>query len=98
MEAAMEILSHAFQHRIEPSGNQRAARRFGRMPSSVIRTFVYDKRTRALDVLFVSGLRYRYSDVPEDVALGLAAAPSKGVYFNDHIRDHYLFERRRGRA
>jgi lysyl-tRNA synthetase class 2 len=68
------------------------------MPSSVIRSFDYDDRTRALDVLFVSGLRYRYSDVPEDIALGLAAAPSKGVYFNNHIRDSYAFERRRSRG
>lgn len=66
------------------------------MASSVIRRFWYDKRARTLDVLFVSGLRYRYAGVPESIAQGLAAAPSMGVYFNDHIRDEFMFERRRG--
>jgi hypothetical protein len=65
------------------------------MPSSVIRSFSYNARDRTLDVLFVSGLRYRYADVPEDIAQDLAAAPSKGGYFNDHIRDRYDYERRR---
>lgn len=65
------------------------------MPSSVIRSYRYDERTRCLDFLFVSGLRYRYADVPKDVVDGLGAAPSKGVYFNDHIRDRYAYERQR---
>jgi hypothetical protein len=67
------------------------------MPSSVIRSFSYDERARTLDVLFVSGLRYRYADVPESIAQGLATASSMGVYFNAHIRDHFTFERLRGR-
>lgn len=65
------------------------------MPSSVIRSHWYDENTRSLDVLFVSGLCYRYADVPKEVAEGLGGAPSKGVYFNDHIRDHYAYERQR---
>lgn len=69
--------------------------RFGLMPSSVIRSFFYDKRACTLDVLFVSGLRYQYADVPENIAEGLAEAPSKGIYFNEHIRDEFVFERRR---
>lgn len=65
------------------------------MPSSVIRSHWYDESTRSLDVLFVSGLRYRYADVPQEVAEGLGAAPSMGVYFNDHIRDRFAYERQR---
>jgi hypothetical protein len=63
------------------------------MPSSVIRSYFYDRPNRDLHVLFVSGMRYRYAHVPEDVALGLAAASSKGTYFNEYIRDHFVFER-----
>jgi hypothetical protein len=66
------------------------------MPSSVIRSFSYDEHTHALDVRFVSGLHYRYMGVPEAIAQGLASAPSKGVYFNEHIRDGFVFERRWG--
>ncbi|MDB5738200.1 MAG: hypothetical protein JWO65_1868 [Sphingomonas bacterium] len=65
------------------------------MPSSVIRSYSYDEAARRLDVLFVSGLRYSYADVPKDVVAGLGSAASKGSYFNDHIRDHYAFERKR---
>ena len=59
------------------------------MPSSVIRTFDYDPTSRALDVEFVSGRRYRYASVPEDVAQAFREAFSKGRFFNAHIRDHF---------
>ena len=62
------------------------------MPSSVIRTFDYDPATRALDVEFVSGRRYRYAGVPGDVAEGFRTAFSRGRYFNSHIRDHFAAE------
>ena len=62
------------------------------MPSTVIRRFDYDPAHRALDVEFVSGRRYRYSGVPEDVAQALRAAFSKGRFFNARIRDAYPFE------
>ncbi len=64
------------------------------MPSSVIRTYFYDERSRRLDVLFVSGLRYSYADVPLEIVEALGSAPSKGRYFNRHIRDRYVYERR----
>ena len=56
------------------------------MPSSVIRRFAYDAATRALDVEFVSGKRYRYREVPEEVAAAFRGAFAKGRYFNAHIR------------
>ena len=59
------------------------------MPSTVIRTFDYDPAGRALDVEFVSGRRYRYSAVPEDVARAFREAFAKGRYFNAHIRDRF---------
>ena len=65
------------------------------MPSSVIRAFDYDPDAHRLDIEFVSGRRYSYLDVPERVARGMRAAPSKGAYFNRRIRDRFAFTRRR---
>jgi hypothetical protein len=65
------------------------------MPSRVIRHFAYDAASRRLDVLFVSGRRYSYHDVPPEAASALDAASSKGGYFNAAIRDRYRFTRRR---
>jgi lysyl-tRNA synthetase class 2 len=62
------------------------------MPSTVIRRFAYDPPTRSLEVEFVSGRRYRYARVPEEVASRFRAAFSKGRFFNAHIRDHYACE------
>jgi lysyl-tRNA synthetase class 2 len=58
----------------------------------VIRRFTYHPATRALDVEFVSGRRYRYAGVPEEVAERFRAAFSKGRFFNARIRDDYPFE------
>jgi hypothetical protein len=63
------------------------------MPSSVIQFFHYSAETRELLIGFQSGRRYVYEHVPPDIAAGLKAAPSKGEYFNEHIRDHYPFRR-----
>ena len=62
------------------------------MPSSVIRSFAYDRVGAALDITFVSGRRYRYFRVPAAAAQGLGDAVSKGRYFNARIRDRYFFE------
>ena len=55
----------------------------------VIRRFEYDPAAQALDVEFVSGRRYRYADVPDEVARSFREAFAKGRFFNAHIRDHY---------
>ncbi|MFA7601979.1 MAG: KTSC domain-containing protein [Novosphingobium sp.] len=62
------------------------------MPSSVIRSFAYDRAGAALEVTFVTGRRYRYFMVPGHVAEGLTEAFSKGRYFNARIRDRFPFE------
>jgi hypothetical protein len=69
--------------------------RFPAMPSSVIRGFDYDPAAHRLNVTFVSGKRYAYLGVPEDVVHDFRKAFSKGEYFNEAIRDHYPFERLR---
>ena len=64
------------------------------MPSSVIQWFQYSPDKQELLIGFQSGLRYAYQEVPEAIYLGLKEAPSKGAFFNDHIRENYRFERR----
>ncbi|MGZ8310852.1 MAG: KTSC domain-containing protein [Allosphingosinicella sp.] len=64
------------------------------MPSSVIRRFDYLPETRELDILFTTGRRYIYHDVPEEAAKAFRAAFSKGRHFNAHIRDRYRFTER----
>ena len=59
------------------------------MPSTVIRRFAYDQSEHALWVEFVTGRRYVYSDVPDEVAEAFRCAFAKGVYFNTRIRDRY---------
>lgn len=61
------------------------------MPSTVIRRFDYRPETRELEMLFVTGRRYVYADVPADEVERLRQAFSKGRYFNAHIRDHYRY-------
>jgi hypothetical protein len=61
------------------------------MPSTVIRAAYYDPDRRILDVIFTTGRRYLYQDVPPEEADRFHAAFSKGRHFNAHIRDHYAF-------
>jgi len=64
------------------------------MPSSVIRFYRYDAERRELSVVFQTKRRYIYRDVPEEVYAALNAAPSKGEFFNLHIRDKFPFVRK----
>jgi hypothetical protein len=63
------------------------------MPSSVIRHYWYDPAHRHLDLVFVSGRRYRYHDVPEETFRSMKRAYAKGEFFNSHIRDRYRHTR-----
>ena len=46
-----------------------------------------------MDVVFTSGARYVYHDVPEDTYRSMKRAFSKGKYFNVNIRDNYRHTR-----
>ena len=61
------------------------------MPSTVIRRFGYRAEARELDILFTTGRRYVYHDVPPEAADALRAAFAKGVHFNRRIRGRYRF-------
>lgn len=60
-----------------------------RPASSVIRGAWYLPERRQLDLLFTSGRRYVYSDVPAAVASGFAEAESKGRFYNREIRNRF---------
>jgi hypothetical protein len=65
--------------------------------SSAIRAIDYDTAARRLEILFVTGRLYAYADVPPHIYADMLASPSKGEYFNAHIRDRYAFARVGGR-
>jgi hypothetical protein len=58
-----------------------------RPASSVIRGAWYLPERRQLDLLFTSGRRYVYSEVPLAVATSFAKAESKGRFYNREIRN-----------
>ena len=61
--------------------------------SSLIRAVGYDLPSSVLEIEFAEGGRvYHYFDVPLSVYSELMAAESKGVYFNDHIKDMYNYQ------
>ena len=49
----------------------------------------YDPKRRTLEVMFPSGLIYRYHGVPRQKYDRLLRADSPGAYFNAEIKDHY---------
>ncbi|HWH18777.1 MAG TPA: KTSC domain-containing protein [Allosphingosinicella sp.] len=61
------------------------------MPSTVIQDARYHDDRRELEILFTTGRRYLYHEVPAEAAERFRAAFSKGRHFNLHIRDRYRF-------
>ena len=68
------------------------------MPSTVIRRFDYRPETRELEILFTTGRRYVYSDVPAEEVERFRQAFSKGIHFNRFIRDRYHYRELTGIA
>jgi hypothetical protein len=62
------------------------------MPSTIIRRFDYHLAARELEVLFTTGRRYLYRDVPPEAADAFRAAFSKGRHFNARIRGRYAYK------
>jgi hypothetical protein len=63
------------------------------MPSTVIRSFAYDAASRRLLIIFQSGRRYTYEEVPPETFAAMKGSSSKGEFFNAHIRDNFSFVR-----
>jgi hypothetical protein len=60
--------------------------------SSAIAAVQYDGAGQHLDIELTNGRVHRYIDVPREVYEAFMAAESKGRFYNDHIRDAYLYE------
>lgn len=61
------------------------------MPSTFIRAIAYRPEARELDVLFTTGRRYLFHDVPPDAAEAFRSARIKGRHFYSRIRGRYRF-------
>lgn len=61
------------------------------MPSAVIRSFNYDAASKTLLIIFRSGRRYRYLDVPAQTIERFRSSFAKGEFFNAHIRDRFMY-------
>ncbi len=59
--------------------------------SSALHAIGYDAERRVLEVIFNGGRIYQFVQVPAEAYAALAAAPSKGVFFNANIRDVYPY-------
>ena len=74
---------------INSDDDESEAARFKTVNSSMLRRVRYDPKKRFLDVVFRTGEKYRYRDVPLDEYNGLMNAQSHGKYMQTHIIDHY---------
>lgn len=63
------------------------------LSSTTIRSVGYDPQSRMLEIEFHSDGVYQYEDVGQDTYHGLLAAPSKGHFFDERIRDRYAWQR-----
>ena len=61
------------------------------MPSTIIRSFDYRPDRRELQILFTTGRRYLYHEVPPETVEAFRAAFSKGRHFNARIRGRYRY-------
>ena len=61
------------------------------MPSTVIRSVTNHPERAELEVLFTTGRRYLYHQVPADAAEAFCSARIKGPHFNSRIRGRYSF-------
>jgi hypothetical protein len=63
------------------------------VPSTVIRHFSYEPAEAVLTVTFVSGERYAYDGVPEELYESWRAAFSKGQFFAARVRGRFPYRR-----
>ncbi len=61
--------------------------------SSAFFGFGYTEATRVLTIQFRQGRAYDYYEVPESVVEKVKAAPSRGRFFAENVRDAYRFAR-----
>ncbi len=57
--------------------------------SSAIAAIGYDPSTQRMTILFTSGRSYTFCRVPSSVHARMMSAPSKGRFYDDHIKNRY---------
>jgi hypothetical protein len=57
--------------------------------SHVLAAIGYSKRLHALEVEFISGAIYRYSNVPPQVYRDFLSAASKAQFYDANVRGHF---------
>jgi len=65
--------------------------------STTLAAIAYEPNRQLLHLKFRDGAVYKYFQVPEPVFDALQRAPSKGEYFNGHIRGQFAHQRRASR-
>ncbi|CAM3843811.1 KTSC domain-containing protein [Deinococcus frigens] len=65
--------------------------------SSMMSHIGYDPASKTLTILFNSGKRYDYDDVPPEVYARFLAASSQGSFFRNEIDECYSYHQVRGR-
>jgi len=70
-----------------------AAQPYDSFSSSNIKSFTYHYRADTLIVDFLNGSSYSYSNVPEQVVVDFAQAPSKGRYHAAHVKYNFPYTR-----
>ncbi|CAM4419854.1 KTSC domain-containing protein [Deinococcus marmoris] len=65
--------------------------------SSMMSHIGYDPENKTLTILFNSGKRYDYDDVPQEVYDRFLAASSQGSFFRNEIDECYEYRQVKGR-
>ena len=60
--------------------------------SSTLKRIGYDFERELLEITFHTGKVFVYESVPAKQVLEFLSAKSKGRYFNQKIRDHFIFQ------
>lgn len=68
---------------------RRSAMEMTPVHSTTIEAVGYGPHTRRMRIRFEQGRAYDFCGVPQHIFEGLMSAPSKGTYYNEHIRDRY---------
>ena len=70
---------------------QQISSRIARQPvhSHALAAVGYSKRLHALEVEFISGAVYRYSNVPPQIYRDLLSAASKAQFYDTNVRGHF---------
>jgi hypothetical protein len=61
--------------------------------STNVKTIGYEADSQKLEVEYLSGQKYEYSNVPQNVFDGFITAVSKGKYLNQIIKGQYEVRR-----